>query len=907
MFYLLTHWLGLLALVFTPSASAAYVYAEFDSCEAKNRWQQMLGDAVTHASCERPFLQWQAQPGKDWYQLALQDPAITWLVKDAWATLQSQTEAEASPWHADYLNLPNSPRSCSGVTIVVVDTGVDPEHPALAAVLEDNTREQYNASDDDGDGFCDNKIGWNLLGSYNANLPEPDASCQQLSPTYNDYRMTDNSGHGTHVSGLVAANVQQDERTLSEVQTLLRQKAQGVCTSANMVVINMLGAWPNLGGTSAHIENAMRYIEYLVDSQPWQKFVINHSWTISDGQLAALDRFERLGNNPNVLMVAAAGNSGRMLDGADLTTVRSMPAALNRQLPNVLSIGNLCDSDCELNRFSNHGWQSVDIALPGTKVASTWRDGQYASQTGTSMAAPIATGLASWLWTEHPNLSAAQVKASLLNAITHDKKYPVRYAGTLNTEQLFASPQPIAVFRVEELSDRWRLHGEALEQVDGATWNGQTVELTSQQTLIFDKRPAGRLELFSGGNKVASIHLAPSFSPPEDMSWQIDNNRVGVSWQPNPAYSKVELQVQQEDSQQWTLLDTTTGHTISAYVPQAKWQKFRLQAYSEGLDGYGEVQVKTLVSDVVVSSVQNKVQWQTLELASMQPTEIQHFALSTYPVGTISLITGDTGVALTDDRLTIDANQAPVSLRLDAAVDQYASTEQAFSLSYYSDYRRLQTGLYSQVLWPFAINGLQIRRDVITGQVFAWGQLPVEDGQASLVLKPLASGLTFYLGQPNNWSQSADESTSQYWQTTITDGSALDLDDDPLTITVAVLVTQNTPVEDARCFIATALHSSDKNLVALRDLRDRWLPKRWVEYYYHQSPYWIEQIEQREHLKRGTTLLISLIAQLYTWRYAVLALVLYLLFAAGKKNGYQIGSQRALELEHNQPREIGQC
>lgn len=866
----------------------AYVYAEFSDCQSKESWQLALGNLVTHASeqCDKPYLQWQGENEDAWYQRALRDPNIVWLSRNSQAAIAgsaSFVQAGASSmggWHVQYLGL-NQQASCLGATIVVVDTGVDAEHPALVQALAVNERETYNASDDDGDGFCDNRIGWNQLGSYNAALPEPDAICKQLSDTYNDYRMSDLGGHGTHVTGLIAGQPVLDTRTdLTESQQSHKQNSLGVCGDAKVVVINMLGAWPNFGGSSVHIENAMRYIEHLVAQQPNERFVINHSWTISDGQLAALERFQRLGQNPNVLMVAAAGNSGRFLDGADLSSVRSMPAALNQRNLNMLSVGNLCElgSNCLLNRFSNHGWQSVDLAMPGTNVASTWRNSSYASQTGTSMAAPIATGLASWLWTQHPNLTASQVKASLMSGVDYQSVYPVRYAGAINAEQLISAPVPIAVFNITEQADAWLLGGEGLAQVDRATWNGQSISFAAADQLSIDKRPAGRLALFSGDRQVASMWLAPNVEAPQDISWQIERQRVGVSWQPDAAISQVQLQQQIDD--EWTTIAQTTGlanHTLSALVYQAQWQTFRLLATSNGLDAYGEPELVQVISEQAYSTLQSRVNWQTLALASLTPTETQIFELSTAPSGQLSVVSADAGISLQANQLEVNALLAPASVQLTAVADGYGATDASFSLTFFDDARRFNQAPYSDLLWPISMQGLQLRRNILTGQQFAWGVLPVTDGSARLTLEPLREDLTLYLANTNGWVLGVDESASQYWQMSIDDASVLDLDNNPATVTLAVMVTAPAEIEqDLRCFIATALIDNARQLEALRQVRDRWLPQSLINYYYHQSPFWLAAIEQRPLLRQLSALLVIILAELYLWRWALLVLIFWM-------------------------------
>jgi subtilisin family serine protease len=64
--------------------------------------------------------------------------------------------------------------------------------------------------------------------------------------------------------------------------------------------------------------------------------------------------------------------------------------------------------------FSNYGKQNVDLFAPGVKIYSTLPGGNtYGNQDGTSMAAPIVTGVAALIKTYYPSLTAKQIKTIL--------------------------------------------------------------------------------------------------------------------------------------------------------------------------------------------------------------------------------------------------------------------------------------------------------------------------------------------------------------------------------------------------------------------------------------------------------------------------------------------------------------
>src|SRR5688572_21303837 len=63
--------------------------------------------------------------------------------------------------------------------------------------------------------------------------------------------------------------------------------------------------------------------------------------------------------------------------------------------------------------FSNFGKKSVDLFAPGVEIYSTTPDNSYEDLQGTSMACPIASGVAALVWSYFPDLNAEQIKTVL--------------------------------------------------------------------------------------------------------------------------------------------------------------------------------------------------------------------------------------------------------------------------------------------------------------------------------------------------------------------------------------------------------------------------------------------------------------------------------------------------------------
>jgi subtilisin family serine protease len=117
-----------------------------------------------------------------------------------------------------------------------------------------------------------------------------------------------------------------------------------------------------------------------------------------------------------VTVVVAAGN-----DGSDSAT--QIPAAYRE----VISVSAIVDTDGKAGGaglptfygaddnfalFSNFG-KSVSVAAPGVNIYSTFKNGGYATLSGTSMAAPHVTGAAALYLFDHPAAGPAEVKAAL--------------------------------------------------------------------------------------------------------------------------------------------------------------------------------------------------------------------------------------------------------------------------------------------------------------------------------------------------------------------------------------------------------------------------------------------------------------------------------------------------------------
>ena len=187
----------------------------------------------------------------------------------------------------------------------------------------------------------------------------------------------DPNGHGTHVAGIIAA--------LND---------NGVAGR---------GVFPGVQIMPVRVLDETGY----GDDADVAKGVI---WSVENGaqiinlSLGGVDYSEALrasisyATTKGVLVVTAAGNS--YLEGNPII----YPAAY----PGSYAVGATMPGDTRAP-FSTTG-DYVDIAAPGFAITSTWNQGSIATMSGTSMAAPIVSGVAALLMVNFPNLSSQEIE-----------------------------------------------------------------------------------------------------------------------------------------------------------------------------------------------------------------------------------------------------------------------------------------------------------------------------------------------------------------------------------------------------------------------------------------------------------------------------------------------------------------
>lgn len=198
--------------------------------------------------------------------------------------------------------------------------------------------------------------------------------------------------HGTHVSGIIAA---------------VRNNKKGMNGIADNVRIMTIRAVPD---GDEHDKDIALGIRYAVDNGAQ---IINMSFGKGfSPEKKWVDEAVKYAEEHDVLLVHAAGN-----DAANIDEVENYPQPVfeadGYRAPNWITVGASGDpiEGGYTAEFSNYGKTEVDVFAPGVKIYSTIPGGNtYGNAQGTSMASPVVAGVAAFILSHYPDLSAEQVK-----------------------------------------------------------------------------------------------------------------------------------------------------------------------------------------------------------------------------------------------------------------------------------------------------------------------------------------------------------------------------------------------------------------------------------------------------------------------------------------------------------------
>ncbi|MBB5637833.1 subtilisin family serine protease [Pedobacter cryoconitis] len=203
--------------------------------------------------------------------------------------------------------------------------------------------------------------------------------------------------HGTHVAGIIAAN---------------RNNGLGVKGVAAQALIMPLLAIPEGDALDKDEANAIRY---AVDNGA--KVINISAGKASSPDRAVVDSAVQYAMNKDVLIVHAAGNAGMDVEVSTVFPCRQYLSGGEAGAWIEVAASGFIDDKTIVPWFSNYGGKTVDVFAPGLQIKSTWWPEKYSTENGTSMAAPMVSGLAALIRSYYPKLSALQVKNIIMNSV----------------------------------------------------------------------------------------------------------------------------------------------------------------------------------------------------------------------------------------------------------------------------------------------------------------------------------------------------------------------------------------------------------------------------------------------------------------------------------------------------------
>lgn len=437
-----------------------------------------------------------ADPGQDgsWKEGGWGQPyADLWgLARTGWAEVW---ERQAEIW-------PDAGRAGGGgITVAVVDTGVDYRHPDLAAnVWRD--RKQRPGRD-----FVDIHVPSYVRHGFEL-VPGEDYRGR-------DYDPSDRSGHGTHVAGTIAA-VADNGIGIA-----------GVAWNARVMPLRVGFTIRTEEGNTAGLLELDDIVAALVYATDQGADVINMSFGSPGEEPTLLRQTLRYAHDRGVVLVTSAGNDGR--DAAE-----TYPASN----PHVICVGAAVSSDRRVY-FSNWGGR-IDLAAPGSDVLSlraagtaltgagnlAGEDKLYIRSSGTSMAAPHVAGAAALVLSRHPELTPEGVLARLAGGAAFTGETTLRDghafpfgAGRLDLPRALESDVGLAVL----------LH--SYDVLDEARGDGDRVPEPGERVRVrVSLRNAGRsLEQATAELRAAVPGLEVTPQPLDGARWRTGEVRTFVA------------------------------------------------------------------------------------------------------------------------------------------------------------------------------------------------------------------------------------------------------------------------------------------------------------------------------------------------------------------------------------------
>ncbi|MDB4680784.1 S8 family serine peptidase, partial [Akkermansiaceae bacterium] len=384
-------------------------------------------------------------------------------IKEAWQYLEDQ-------------GLP--PGGSSDVVVAVIDSGVDYTHPDLAPNMWVNAAEiPDNGIDDDGNGIVDDIHGADFLSNSSNHNGNP----------------TDHNGHGTHCAGIIAAVADND--------------LGGVGVAYNSRIMAIKAAQYNGSLNSSDIAESIYYaVENGAD-------IINMSFGSYAQSNLVIDALQSAFSQ--AVLIAAAGNDG-------LSTECKPGPAPFFPASYIYVLGIMAEDENGAKAgFSNYDCREYtlleyELIAPGTKIYSTLPNENYAAWNGTSMAAPVASGVAALVRTLYPDksiYSSRFIMGQLAATGTKNTWFSLNaFAALSSTPQPRLTSIDYKIFDDPSLSE--------VNDGDGIIDSGETIELAVTVQNRWGKAEPVTVTL--------AAQAAGAVGPDPYITWDIDTLDYGA-------------------------------------------------------------------------------------------------------------------------------------------------------------------------------------------------------------------------------------------------------------------------------------------------------------------------------------------------------------------------------------------
>ena len=279
------------------------------------------------------------------------------------------------------------------VTVAVVDSGIQTDHPDLNANIWINNDEIHgNGVDDDNNGFIDDYNGWNFVAN----------NSQVFGAT-----------HGTHVAGIIGADGNNGVGVA------------GVTWDVNLMSLDVFNG--NKGASWSHIWEAVNYAVNNKASVINMSLGADYNYTYEEYKALAPEidaQFRKVLQNAvnnGCTVVIATGNASSNFNDSWI----SVPAVYSDLFDGVISVASVANTG-NPSSYTNYG-SKVTIAAPGGDqsisgttggILSTDIKSNYNYLQGTSMAVPVVTGAISLMLGLDPDLQPVKYKPFFRKALS---------------------------------------------------------------------------------------------------------------------------------------------------------------------------------------------------------------------------------------------------------------------------------------------------------------------------------------------------------------------------------------------------------------------------------------------------------------------------------------------------------